>query len=99
MNLALAFGTFLLGAGVGGLLVCLQQAAVRTQLLRELETEIEQALFVGVRRRRLLNRRELLSSGRTRCSAPPEAIATVDGSRSRQTHTERVVVSNSNPAA
>lgn len=96
MNIALAFGLFLSGAGLGALLTWLQQTAVRRQFQQELETQIEQALFGGLRRRRLINIRGRPSSGPTRCSAPPEAIATGDGSRSRQPRRESVVLSDSN---
>jgi hypothetical protein len=97
MSIALAFGLFLSGAGLGALSTRIQQTAVRRQFQQELETQIKQALFGGMSRRRLLNSRELPSGGPTPGSAPPEAIATGDGSRSRQTHTESVVPSDSNP--
>ncbi|SRR5208337_2282825 len=88
MNVPQALSILLLGAGLGAFLVWLQQTAVRRRFRQELETQIDQAVFGGLRRQRLLNIREIPSSGPTRCSAPTEAIATSGGSRSRQPHRE-----------
>jgi hypothetical protein len=55
MNTLQAFGILLLGAGLGALLIWLQQTAARRQFRQELETQIDQALFGELRRQRLLN--------------------------------------------
>jgi len=54
MNIGLAVGILLLGAGLGALLTWLQQTAVRRRFQQELETQIDQALFDGLRRRKCL---------------------------------------------
>jgi hypothetical protein len=55
MNILQAFGILLLGAGLGALLIWLQQTAARRQFRQELETQIDQALIGELRRQRLLN--------------------------------------------
>jgi hypothetical protein len=58
MNILQAFGILLLGAGLGALLIWLQQTAARRQFRQELETQIDQALCGELRRQRLLNIRQ-----------------------------------------
>jgi hypothetical protein len=79
MNVLQALGILLLGVGLGALLVWLQQTAVRRRFRQELEAQIDQAVFGGLRRQRLLNNQRIPSSVPTCCSAPPEAIPTGDG--------------------
>jgi hypothetical protein len=55
MNILQAFGVLLLGAGLGALLIWLQQTASRRQFRQELETQIDQALLGQLGRQRLLN--------------------------------------------
>jgi hypothetical protein len=55
MNTLQAFGVLLLGAGLGALLIWLQQTASRRQFRQELETQIDQALLGQLGRQRLLN--------------------------------------------
>ena len=45
MNIAIAFGLFLLGAGLGALLIWIQQTASRRRFLEGLETQINEAPF------------------------------------------------------
>jgi hypothetical protein len=56
MNILLALGILLLGAGLGALLLWIQQAAMRRQFRKELETQIYQPLFSGRRHGRLHRR-------------------------------------------
>jgi len=49
MNIPLAFGLLLLGVGLGGLLVWLQQSAARRQFREDLETRIDKAFFARSR--------------------------------------------------
>jgi hypothetical protein len=93
MNIPQAFGILLLGAGLGTLLTWLQQTAVRRRFQQELESQIVQALFGRLRRRRLLHMRRIPSSGLTCFSGPLETIPIGDGSRSRQPQGESVGVS------
>jgi hypothetical protein len=46
MNILQAFGVLLLGVGLGGLLVWLQQSAARRQFREDLETLTDQAFPV-----------------------------------------------------
>ena len=55
MNTLQAFGILLLGAGLGALLIWLQQTAARRQFRQELENQIDQALIGELRRQRLLH--------------------------------------------
>ena len=55
MNILQALGVLLLGVGLGALLIWIQQTAARRQFRKEMETRIDQALFVGPRRQRLVN--------------------------------------------
>lgn len=55
MNILQAFGVLLLGAGLGALLIWLQQTASRRQFRQEIETQIDQALLGQFGRQRLLN--------------------------------------------
>ena len=93
MNVPQAFGIFLLGAGLGTLLTWLHQTGVRRRFQRELESQIDQALFGGLRRRKLLHMRRIPSSSLTRFSGPTETIPIGDGSHSRRPQEESVVVS------
>lgn len=52
MNVPLALGVFLLGAGVGGLLVRIQQTSVRRRIVASMIAEIDEALFGKLRRER-----------------------------------------------
>jgi hypothetical protein len=54
MNTLQAFGILLLGAGLGALLIWLQQTAARRQFRQELENQMDQALIGELRRQRLL---------------------------------------------
>lgn len=45
MNIMQAFGALLLGVGLGGLLVWLQQSCARRQFREDLEARIDQACF------------------------------------------------------
>jgi hypothetical protein len=58
MNILQAFGILLLGAGLGALLIWLQQTAARRQFRQELEIQIDQALFGELCRQRLRNIRQ-----------------------------------------
>ena len=62
MNVPQALGILLLGVGLGALLVWLQQTAVRRRFRQELEAQIDQAIFGGLRRQRLLNIGEYLQA-------------------------------------
>jgi hypothetical protein len=93
MNLPQAFGILLLGAGLGTLLTWLQQTGVRKRFQQELESQIDQALFGGLRRRKLLHMRRMPSSGLNCFSGPPETIPIGDDSRSRQPQGESIAVS------
>jgi hypothetical protein len=55
MNILQAFGVLLLGAGLGALLIWLQQTTSRRQFRQQLETQIDQALLGQLGRQRLLN--------------------------------------------
>jgi hypothetical protein len=74
----LAVAGFLLGAGLGGFLTWIRQTAVRKRLLQNLESELDQALFGGLRRQKAAAPGPRTSSGLTRCSAQLETISTVD---------------------
>jgi hypothetical protein len=50
MNILPAFGVLLLGVGLGGLLVWLQQNALRRQFREDLEALTDQAFSVDSRR-------------------------------------------------
>jgi hypothetical protein len=52
MNVSLALGVFLLGAGVGGLLVRIQEASMRRRLVASMTDDIDEALFGNLRRER-----------------------------------------------
>jgi len=51
MNTPQVIAIFLLGVGFGALLIWLQQIAVRRQFRQEIVSQIDQALFGGLRRR------------------------------------------------
>ena len=53
MTITLALGLFLLGAAVGALLTKMHQTTVRKQFQQDLEAQIDQAFFGGLRRRKL----------------------------------------------
>jgi hypothetical protein len=55
MNIVQEFGILLLGAGLGALLIWLQQTAARRRFRQELEAQIEQAFLGELGRQRLLN--------------------------------------------
>lgn len=55
MNILQAVGILLFGVGLGALLIWLQQTAARRQFRQELETQVDQALFGGWRRQRVIN--------------------------------------------
>jgi hypothetical protein len=74
----LPVAVFLLGACLGGFLTWIQQTAVRKRLLQKLESELDQALFGGLRRQKAAALGAITSSGLTRCSAQRETISTVD---------------------
>jgi hypothetical protein len=93
MNVPQAFGISLFGAALGTLLTWLQQTVVRRQFQEELESQIDQALFGGLRHQRLLHMRRIPSSGLTCFSGPLETIPIGNGSRGRQPQEESVVVS------
>src|ERR1700687_468304 len=92
MNVPQAVGILLLGAGLGTLLTWLQQAAVRRRFQQELESQIDQALFGVLRRRKLLHMRRIPSSGLTCFSGPP-TIPIGDDSRSLRPQGKSIVVS------
>ena len=50
MNILEAFSILLLGLGLGALLMWVQQTAARRQFRQQLETQVDQALFGGLRR-------------------------------------------------
>ena len=69
MNILQAFGLLLLGAGLGALLIWLQQTGARKQFRQELQIQIGQAFLGELRRHRLLNvRQEKRDPGRDPCS-------------------------------
>jgi len=63
MNILQAFGILLFGACLGALLMWLPQTAARRQFQQELETQIDQALFGGLRRQRLADVRQEFEPG------------------------------------
>jgi hypothetical protein len=65
MNILQAFGIFLFGAGLGALLMWVPQTAARKHYRQELETQIDHALFGGLRRHRLDHIRQESEPGAT----------------------------------
>jgi len=86
MNVPQAFGILLLGAGSGGLLVWLQQAAVKRRFLQDIESQLREALFGGQRRRALRDMRRIGSSSLTCSYGPPETIPSGDDCASPTIH-------------
>jgi len=93
MSVPQAFGILLSGAGLGTLLTWLQQTGVRRRFQQELESQIDQALFGGLRRRKLPHMRRMPSSGLTCFSGTRETISIRDGSRTLGPQGESIVVS------
>ena len=55
MTIIHAFGVLLLGTGLGALLVWLQQTGARRRFRQDLQDQIDQAVFGGLRRQRILD--------------------------------------------
>ncbi len=55
MNIGIALGIFLLGAGLGALLIWIQQTASRRRFLQGLEAQINEAFFTRSRHGKLLD--------------------------------------------
>jgi hypothetical protein len=53
MNPLLIIGIFILGAGVGGLCILLQQRGLRAKFSNEIEDKLDRALFEPLRRKRV----------------------------------------------
>jgi hypothetical protein len=81
MNMLQTFAILLLGAGLGALLTRIQQTGVRRRFQQEILTQIDQALFDGSCRQRLLNLRRMSSTSSTSSSVPPGIISTADAPR------------------
>jgi len=74
MHVPEAFGVFLIGAGIGALVVWFQQTASR-RLLQDLEEELDRICFGRARRERLANEQRIAAKEASLASAPPELVS------------------------